>query len=344
MNLLKTNQPGVSLAVADLMGPGGMDDGSGNSAGYKQAIEELQQCVGINHIVQVNDCETSGDWTESDNGTFDYAVGTAGVRVGTNCLKLTATASTDNSQYVQTVIINESTAVPRTPDGKLQMDWRDTDYIGFWMHAVQSAEYGTAGEMQFAITNDGTLSSKTELTGNTATCHHWMQIDISSFDRDKVENIRFYSNNTNAAEDCYIDNIIRYKYQFGGAPLFGCYYYITSGTTLTENQGVKWGIDGLTVQSATEAVVDLGLARLGASTATGTAARNVYAQLPGKFIFMCNTSGSTTAGEGLQASGAATFEDVDAGSEEHSVAKGLEASGEAGDWIFAVYDTAGVEV
>ncbi|HEA19650.1 hypothetical protein LCGC14_1625840 [marine sediment metagenome] len=344
MNLLKTNQPGVSLSIADLIGPRGMNDTSGNASGYKQAVEELQRAAGINHIVQINDCETQTDWTESDNGTFDRAVGNAGVKVGTNSLKLTATASTDNTQYVETVLINESTYVPKTADGERQMDWRDTDYIGFWQHAVQSAEYGTAGEMQFAIMNNGVLSDKTEITGNVTTSHAWFQIDISGFSRDKVEAIRFYSNNTNTAEDFYADNIIRYKYALGGAPIFGSYYYITSGTTLTEGNGVKWGIAGLTVASATEAVVDLGPAFLGGATATGTAARNVYAQLPGKFIFMMKASTTNTAGAGVQFAGATTVEDGDAGNFEHSFAKALEAAGETGDWIFCIYDTAGQEV
>lgn len=344
MNLLKTNQPGVSLSVADLIGPTGMNDTSGNSSGYKQAIEELQRAAGVNHIVQINDCETSGDWTESDNNTFDFSVGSAGKKVGTNCLKLTATQATDNSQYVETILINESTYIPRTPDGKRQMDWRDTDYIGFWQHAVDSAEYGTDGEMQFAIVNNGVLSDKTEISGNVTQAHAWFQIDISDFSRDKVEAIRFYSNNSNTAEDFYADNIIRYKYALGGAPIFGSYYYITSGTTLTEGNGVKWGIDGLTAASASEGVVDLGPAYLGGSTATGTAARNVYAQLPGKFIFMMKASTGNTAGEGVQFSGAATIEDGDSGNFEHSWAKALDAAAETGDWIFCIYDTAGQEV
>lgn len=344
MNLLKTNQPGVNLSVADLMGPRGMNDGSGNSSGYKQAVEELQRAAGINHIVQINDCETSGDWTESDNSTFDYAVAAGGVKVGTNCLKLTATKSTDNTQYVETVLINESTHVPQTPDGKKQMDWRDTDYIGMWQHAVQSAEYGTDGEMQFAIVNDGTVSAKTEITGNVTTAHAWFQIDISDFDRDKVEAIRFYSNNTTTAEDFYADNIIRYKYALGGAPLFGCNYYITSGTTLTEGQGVKWGIAGLTAASGTEDVVDLGPAYLGAATLTGTAARNKYAMIPGAFIFMMKASSTNTAGDGAQYASATTISDADTGNYEHSFCKQLEAAGETGDWIFCIYDTAGQEV
>ena len=46
-------------------------DGLGGSA----LIEALMITAGINVIIQVNDCEGSGDWTESDDTTFDYAVG-----------------------------------------------------------------------------------------------------------------------------------------------------------------------------------------------------------------------------------------------------------------------------
>ncbi|HEA19651.1 MAG TPA: hypothetical protein ENH87_01885 [Pricia antarctica] len=292
----------------------------------------------------MNDCETQADWTLSDSGTFDRAVGATGKRVGSNCLKLTSTAATDNSQYVQTVVIDESVILPLGPNGHKQQDWTDTAYIGFWTHAEDSAEYGADGEMKWALVNDGTVSAKQDITGIVGTEHQWMQIDISGLPRDKVEAIRFYSNNPATAEDLYIDNIIRYKYELGGAPVFGCYYYITSGTTLTEAEGVKWTIDGLAAASATETVSDLGPAILGASTLLGTAARNKYGMIPGKFILMVKASGSTTAGEGLQSSAANTYKDADSGSMEHSPLKGLEAAGAASDWIFAIYDTAGQQI
>lgn len=342
MNLLKTNQPGVSLDIANRIGPSGMTDAS-NLSGYGDALEELQRAVGINHIVQVNDCATIADWTESNNGTFDVSADTTDERLtgkGT-ATAFTGTAATDNSQYCQTLIINESTYAPRIPGETRQMDWRDTDFIGFWLTGVSSGDYGTDGEARFAIVNDGVVSTISQLNGNTATAHQYVQIDISGYDRDKVEGIRFYSLNANTGEAFSVDEIIRYKYQYNGAPLYGCYFYVTSATTLTENNNCRFSIDGLVAGDASEVVADLGINYLGASTLTGNASRSNYAMLPGLFIFLAQVSATTVAGEGLIFSGAATFEGVTDGNEEKAVCKALETGGETGDWIFCVYDTAG---
>ncbi len=342
MDLLKTNQPGVNLSVASRLGPSGMTDGD-NTSGYADALAELQQAIGINHIVQVNDCATVGDWTESDNSTFDVSADTTDERLtgkGT-ATAFTGTAATNNSQYCQTYLIDESAYAPVTPNNKRQMDWRDTDYIGFWLTGVTTNDYGTAGEARFAIVNDGTLSTISQLTGNVTTSHQWMQIDISSYDRDKVEAIRFYSSNANTGEAFSVDEIIRYKYQYAGAPLYGCYFYIKSGTTLTENQNCTWGIDGLIAGSASEVVADLGINYLGDSTLAGNASRSNWGMIPGKFIFLAKASAATVAGEGLIFSAAATVEGCATGEEEKAFAKCLEGAGEAGDWIFCAYDTAG---
>lgn len=340
LELPKLDRPGVNLYIADLMGPRGMRDGD-NSQGFFAAIQQLQRAVGLNTIVQVNDCETSGHWTESDDGVFDYAVGATGNRVGTNCLKLTATAATDASQYVQTILINESAYIGKGADGKRQMDWRDTDYIGFWKHAASSAHFGTAGELKFALVNNGVVSALQSIDGTAGTEHHWCQIDISSLSRDRVEAIRFYGNNANAAEDCYIDDIIRYKHQFHGGPLYGCGFPIKSGTTLTRNQLGTWSIDGIIASSATEVVADLGPHWFSGATATGTATRSVWAYFPGRFLYLAEASAATVAGEGLISSGAATVEGATDGVEEIAHAKGLEAAGAAGDHIFAIFDTGG---
>ena len=338
----KTNQPGVNLAVADTIGPRGMTDND-RSSGFREAIEELQKGQGINHIVQVNDCATAADWTESDNGTFDVAADTTYDRLTTknSAVSFTNTAATDNSQYCQTLIIDESKYASKNTYGKRQMNWEDTDYIGFWKTPENSAENGTAGEMSFAIVNDGTLSAKTNIAGNSTTAVSFEQIDISGLDRDKVEAIRFYSNNSVTGEATIIDEIIRYKYQFNGGPLYGQYFYITSAGTLTENQNARWTIDGLAVGDATEVVNDVGPCQLGAATATGTAARNVWGRFPGQFIFLAKASAATVAGEGLIFSGAATLEGCSTGVEEISICKGLEAAAYAGDSIFCIYQVGG---
>ncbi len=342
MDLIKTNQPGTSLTIASRIGPTGMVD-SGNSSGYGDALEELQRAVGVNHIVQINDASTVGDWTETDNATFDVSADTTDDRLTAKnaAMAFTGTAATDNSQYIQTKVINESSAVPRTPNNKLQMDWRDTDFVGFWMTGVTTGDYGTDGEARFAIVNDGTVSEIIQLNGNTATAHQYVQVDISSFDRNKVEAIRFYSSNANTGEAFSIDEIIRYKYQYAGGPLIGCYFYIKSGTTLTENQNCRWTIDGITAGDASQVVGDLGINYLGEATKTGNASRSNYVMLPGRFIFLAQASDATVAGEGLIFSAVGTVEGVSTGEEEDCFCKGLEAAGETGDWIYCIYDTAG---
>jgi len=342
MQLIKKNRGGVNLALASMTGPRGMND-TDNSQGFLQAIEELQRLAGANTIIQVNDCETSGDWTESDNGTFDYAVAATGKRVGTNCLSLTGTAATDNSQYAQTIFINESTKVPLR-FGIRQMDWTDTDYIGFWVHTEGSAHYGTDGELQFAIVNNGTVSTKAEVTGTAATEHHYFQVDISGYTRNQVESIRFYSNNSNTSEVVYIDDIIRYKYQYNGGPAYGAALPITSGTTLSENDWCLWSIDGVAASSSAAAVTDIGPAYLGAATATGTAARAVWAQFPGRYFFLIQASAATVAGEGLEWAANGTCAGVSSDAEEKGWAKGLEAAGAGYDHIFACFDTGGTYI
>jgi len=338
MHNAKLSRPAVNLALAENLG--GMVDPD-NSQGYGDAIELLMKMVGLNTIIQVNDCETSGDWTESDNGTFDYAVGATGKRVGTNCLKLTTTAATDGSQYVETKLIDESAYVGKNTDTAQVQDWRDTDFIGFWKHSADSAHFGTDGELKFALVNDGTVSALQSIDGSAATEHHWCQIDISSLDRDKVSAIRFYGNNSNTSENTYIDDIIRYKYQFNGGPLYGCGLPIKSGTTLSENHWSQWTIDGVIASNTGANVADLGPCYLGSSSKTGTAKRAVWAYFPMRFIFLVQANAATVAGEGLEWAANGLAAGVSTGVEEEGWAKGLEAAGEQYDHIFAMFDTGG---
>jgi hypothetical protein len=338
--LIKKNRGGVNLYLAEKVGVRGFNDTT-NGQGFFQAIQELQRLLGANTIIQVNDCETSGDWSESSNGTFDMAVAATGNRVGTNCLSLTATAATTGTQYVQTYLIDESAYIPFNPMGKRQMDWRDTDYIGFWKHAESSAHFGTDGELQFAIVNDGVVSALQDVDGTAGTEHHWCQIDISGLDRDKVEAIRFYGDNTNVGEVTYIDEILRYKYQFNGGPLYGAALPITSGTTLSENHWCAWSINGVAASASAAAVTDIGPCYLGAATALGTATRSVWAQFPGRFFFLVQANAATVAGEGLEWAANGLAAGVSDGVEEVCWAKGLEAAGAQYDHIFACFDTGG---
>ena len=84
---------------------------------------------------------------------------------------------------------------------KQQESWNDSDRIGFWIYT----EYKHPKRMQFAIINNGMLSSKVEFTREAGMCHQWKEINISGLPRDRVEAIRFYPHCRN------IDGLVRYK-------------------------------------------------------------------------------------------------------------------------------------
>ena len=314
----------------------------GNDSSLKKLLEELMMNAGMNHIVQINDCETSGDWTESDDGVLDYAVGITGKRVGTNCLAITNTAETNDTQYIQTLLVNESVKPSQNIVGNAEIDMSDCDYIGFWKSGG-SAEFGSDGELKFAIINDGVVNpiagveqDHIDIDGTVGTEHHWCQIDISSYDRTKVSAIRFYAKNANAAEVAYIDDIIRYKYQYNGGPLYGCYCPIKSGTTLAENDTVQWTIDGLIKSTSAANIADIGPVHLGAATKLGTAARAVWGKVPYMFLFLVQANAATIAGEGLEWAANGLVAGVSTGADEKGFAKGLEAAGAQYDHIFAL--------
>jgi len=58
-----------------------MDDKLDTGVDLYTSFEHLMLVNDLNHIIQVNGCEKSGDWKELDSGTFDYAIGTTGKRV-----------------------------------------------------------------------------------------------------------------------------------------------------------------------------------------------------------------------------------------------------------------------
>ena len=201
LNLIFKNRPSQSLEFLSRIGVG-FDHPNDSELGLRSYLERLAYAAGVNHIVQVNDCEDNGGYTESDNGVFDLETFAAtGKRVGTNCLLMTETAACDNSQYIQTTYINESKPVP-VYFGKRQMDWRDTRYLGFWIHnAADTGAFGTTGELQVAIVSGGVVQTKVQITGLTDAVHQWVEIDMTSSDVDwdlsKVESLRFYCNNAN---------------------------------------------------------------------------------------------------------------------------------------------------
>jgi len=338
IQLLKTGRPSVGLENIRRVGLG-LDNAQDGSLDFSRYLEHLMLMSGMNHIIQVNDMETYGDWTESDSGTLDVTQSdtTTGKRVGTNNILLTNTAATDGTQYIQSTLINESAVVPESANRKKQMDWRDTKYLGGWKHAESSAHYGTAGELSVAIVNNGVLQTAQDLPAQAGTEHRYWQIDMEAagWDRDKVESIRFYSTNTNAAEAVYLDEIQRYAIQFNGGPWYGSALPIKSATTLNENHWSKWTIDGVIASSSAAAIADIGPAWLGSSSLTGNAQRNKWAIFPGARFCLIAANAATVAGEGLEWAANGLAAGVATGVDENGFAKGLEAAGAQYDSIFA---------
>jgi len=338
--LESVNRPGPSDAALKAVGVPAMDNPTDDGNDLQSFMTLLRVAAGLNHIIQINDCETAADFTESDNGVFDVAASAAtGKRVGTNCMKLSSTGACDGTQYVQSLLIDESSKIARS-DGKRQADWRDSNYIGFWIHNETSGDYSTAGEMKFAIVNNGTESTQSSIPALTDSVHAWYQVDISGYRRDQVESIRFYAD-VGAGEDLYVDDIIRYQVQFNGGPLYGKSFPITSGTTLSENHWAQWTADGLIASVTAANVADLGPSYLGASSKVGVAGRSVHALVPLAYIFLIKVGGAVVAGEGLEWKANGSADGGATGVDENCFAKALEAGGADGDWIFATLDGGG---
>ncbi len=339
---VKKNRPGPGLEVLKLLGVPGMDNSIDSDLDYGTFLKRLMFGAGINHIIQVNDCETAADFTESDSGTFDVAASAAtGKRVGTNCMKLVATAACDGTQYVQTKLINES-ALCGKRSGSRQMDWRDTAYIGFWNHTENSSDFGTAGEMQMALVYDGgQISDLVDIGATVATVHQWEEHALSEFGcaLDKIEGIRFYCTNVNAAEYVQYDDIIRYLISLDGYPYYGSSFPIKSGTTLVQGNNVGWTIDGLITGAAD--LVNLGPAFLpdGASV-VGNGARSKWGMITSARIGLVRANTTITAGDQQQwvsGTSQALVTDVTTTATEKGFAIALETAGAQYDDVFALF-------
>ena len=336
---IKKNRPTVSVGLLKQLGFPGLSNAMDSDLGFEHLLDKIMFAAGINHIVQVNGCEDNTGYTESDSGTFDVETFAAtGKRVGTNCLKMTATLACDNSQYIDITAINES-AIPPKRHGKRQMDWSDTKYLGFWMHnAGNTGDFGTAGELQVAIVSGGVLQTKMPVQACADIVHQWFQIDMQAagWDLTQVESLRFYSNNANATELIYIDDILRYQISYNDAPLYGCALPIASGTTVLNGANVGWSADGAILGSGSEAVTDLGMGEVFGASLVGTDKRDKWVMIPGVQIFIARVSAAVVAGEGLMFSHASQMEGNATGLDELNTCKALEANGNALDDIFVV--------
>lgn len=329
------NRPGPSLLALSQVTGVGMFGGDVNLASF---FVPMMHMAGLNFLVQINDCEDEADFTESDTGVFDIAAAAAtGKRVGTNCMKLMATAACNASQYVQTRKINESQECDPY-FGRKQQDWRDTRYLGFWKHGETSAHFGTAGELKVAIVNNGEVSSLVNVDGSQAQEHHWCQIDMEAeeWSRDRVEALRFYCNNLNAAEVTYIDDIVRYLLSYDRGPWYGSAYPIKSGVTLAWGETVKWTIDGLDVCAAATAGIDLGPVALyengePVTSLVGTGKRDKWGIVPGARMFIGRAGTGVTAADFVEWEASRSYNDVTGAAIEKGFAMALETAGETYD-------------
>lgn len=220
---------------------GFMDNRKGVSGqsqnGLKDVIDELRLAVGIADEILVNDCEAVAEWTESADGDLDVAIESTIIKRGTYSIKLTATtAETGN---VMSTYIDAGAQPTIDKDGNRYMDWRNSDFIGFWATAGASGDFNAASDLQISIRNNGTWSTAqdTAVVAYDATNPIWryIEVDISALTRSAVDAIRFENNNPDAADIIYIDEISRYKFGAGKGPAHGpCLILpIASGVSLT---------------------------------------------------------------------------------------------------------------
>jgi len=311
---------------------------SDNDNGLLDVIDELRLAAGINDRKQVNDCETSGDWTESNDGVFDMAVGTTGVTIGTNALSLTATTGA-NGDNVSTNLIDGSALPPVDNMGNRNVDWRRYDYIGGWNYGG-AATYGTASELEIGIQN----RSKTGAVAWSANqdmndeminaIHKRWSVDISALTRNAVEQIRFINQNETASDVGYVDEIEVYKFCNGWGPFSGACIWLPVQSAITLAKGniaqVTVGTTHRLDSADANSVTIVGPTVIGG---TGNAAGSVLACVQASGLAYLQANAANTAGEALQFVAGDLVADAATGEMEEGFATGLEAAGAQYDVI-----------
>jgi len=313
--------------------------------GLDNVLMQIGAGAGWNPVYLVNTCDSDSPttyWTESDNGTFDVSSNSADNRVATNALLLVGTAATDGSQYVETRYIDGGAQPPADIlTGKRAMDWRDSNYLGFWLSAYTASDYNTAGELLVAIVNlqggEEVVQTKHEVQAAVNAIHQRVEIDISSDNRDNVVALRFYSDNSATGEGVEIDSIVRYRVGTGLGPALGqvTLLPVVSGSTVSRGDIVSVEVDdplaGMAVksESAADQVNDIGVA---CGTATGTSTGKVVVPVLVSGLCYLRANAATVAGEGIiWQSDNATYghlvEGVATGEEEYAFARCYEAAG-----------------
>tara|TARA_Y100000310_G_scaffold202967_1_gene203211 strand:+ start:1546 stop:2583 length:1038 start_codon:yes stop_codon:yes gene_type:complete len=306
--------------------------GADGDEGLRDFINRMRLLTGDNPLAFINDCQTVGDWTESDSGTFDVAANTTDEKIGTTCMKFTATAACDGTQNIETTVIQGSALAPVAPDG---LDWREYDFFGGWQFGGGAGDFGTLGEMAFNIKNDGSWGTAVNVPVPTNAVHQYFDVDITSLARNKVQAIRFECNNTNAGEAVSYDDLKIYKFSTGRGPMDGpCKpVYPVSAAALTRGDIVSYSsgiIHRVEEESGADQVDDFGVTVIGATGDDGHPPAEAWVQYAGHLLLRVNAA--TVAGEGLiwqseHASQGHLVQGEATGVDEAAFAKGLEAAG-----------------
>lgn len=316
--------------------------------GLGDLIEQIQRSAGYNPVYQVNDCDdadqlANNGWSESDSGTFDVDDTSADNRIATNALLLTGTAATDGTQYAECTYIDGSARPSKDATG---IDWRDSNYIGWWMSAEGASEYDTAGELQFAIVNNtgGTnvVQTKHDVPAAVNAVHRMVEIDISDDDRDRVTSIRFYSNNSATGQAVEIDAMIRYKFGNGKGPAIGniAILPIASGQTLSRGDICQLNVVGTTGPNVQiEGGADINTLGVVVTGGTGVANGSVYAAVQTSGFAYLEANAGTVAGEVGIWQSASLIEGGATGEDEDGFCKIWEAAGGQYDHILCSIGT-----
>lgn len=204
-------------------------DGTNRDNGLRDVLDEVRLSSGIGDEVLVNDCEAVADWTENDDGELDVAIDSTDYKVGTYSIKLTSTtAETGN---VSTDYINAGNiAIVDPTSQRQQQNWNNSDFIILWATAADaSGDFATAGDLTLNLQNYGnptagqaawgTAVNVPAVTYDGTAIWRSLAIEITSFTRNKIEQIRFENNEPTSGQAINIDEIVRCKFTDGKGPL-----------------------------------------------------------------------------------------------------------------------------
>lgn len=317
--------------------------------GQRQWFEAAM--IGATQVIHtVNNTDVAADWTESDSGTWDVTADSTDERVtgsgkaSDNHIVMVNTAACDGTQYIETRLIqNNEIPTLKHLNGTHYEDWRDTDYVGFWLAAQGAAGFDTAGEADLRLVylngaGDEVVGSAVNFPAAVNNVHQRAELDISGYgeNRAKVVALRVYATNSVTGQGIEIDSIIRYKHGNGKGPVYGrCIKLPITGTnTVARGDIVQLDVAttagmGVSLEAAA-AVNTFGVVVEGG---TGTAAGNVYATVQYDGLIYLRASAATVAGEALIWESAGHVEGVATGVTQNAFAKCYEAAGAAEDDI-----------